>query len=339
MKRKTLKIFFFICYLGFILGLMEFSLRLGGYQPWQIYRPMFSNMPEDDLEGDPQLGWRNRPGQFIYPDFLGTGVITLTQAADGTRLTSYEDLNVSEGAIWVAGDSFVLGEAISDHETFAWKLQEALPKIKVGNLGVPGYGTYQSMLMVEQHFARVSSPPKLVIYGFNDFHEPRNTASFAWLRGLTINSTRSDQVSLPYATLQEGQLQRHPPDKFSHWPYREKSSLITAFQDIYESLRTWQRSRQEVEVTRQILVEMNNMAQEHGSRFLVVLLTARDMPTKLSYTAFLQQQGIDHLDCTHPEYGAPELKVPLEGHPNEKMNFYWAECIMEYDLLLELRRL
>jgi len=25
-------------------------------------------MPVDDLEFDSQLGWRNKPGQFIYPN-------------------------------------------------------------------------------------------------------------------------------------------------------------------------------------------------------------------------------------------------------------------------------
>src|SRR5262245_15652860 len=144
MKRKPVKVLVFICYLGFLLALMEFSLRLGGYKPWQIYRPVFTNMPVDDLEFDSQLGWRNKPGQFIYPNFTDTGVITLTQSTDGTRVTGYKEVNDPKGTIWVVGDSFVQGVAIADNETFAWKLQEALSKVKVVNLAVAGYGTYQS---------------------------------------------------------------------------------------------------------------------------------------------------------------------------------------------------
>ncbi len=315
--------------LVFYLGFMEVTLRLGGYEPWQIYQPIFPNMPRDQ-EFDPELGWRNKPGQFVYPGFEAGQVITLTHAADGTRVTSYHPVQPVKGSVWVVGNSFVQGMAISDEETFAWKLQEALPDIQVRNLAVAGYGTYQSMLMVERHLAQDTPRPQMVIYGFNDFHEMRNTASFIWLRGITINSTESDKVSIPYATVENGRLVRHPPDRFAHWPWREKSALITALEDVFEGIRTWRRTHQEREVTRQILLTMRDELEAQGIHFLVVFLAAKDESRKADYLQFFQEQHLDYLDCTHPRYGSPEMSVPLEGHPNGKLNSFWAQCILQH---------
>jgi hypothetical protein len=41
----------------------------------------------------------------------------------------------------------------------------------------------------------------------------------------------------------------------------------------------------------------------------------------------MRKQRIPIVDCTHPEFAAPKMKVPVYGHPNWRMNAHWAECI------------
>ena len=51
----------------------------------------------------------------------------------------------------VLGCSFVQGWALSDEETFAWKLQERFVRARVLNFGTAGYGTTQSLLALERY--------------------------------------------------------------------------------------------------------------------------------------------------------------------------------------------
>jgi hypothetical protein len=305
---------------------MEGVLRIGGYQPWQTYKEVFPNMP-DAIDFDAELGWVNKPGLFIYPDFSGTGVITLTNSTNGTRSTGPKNKTFSK-TIVATGDSFVQGQAISDEETFAWKLQQEMTGTNVVNLGVPGYGTYQSLLTIDKYTR--SNTPDLIIYGFNDFHEMRNTASFIWLRGITLNSTQSDMVILPYGTIENGELVRHSPDKFANWPGRKQSALITAAEDVYEGSRTFKRTSQGADVTRQIIIEMDKTAKQNGSEFIIVFLASENAQKKQDYLSFFSREQLNFVDCTHPKYDTPEMKVPVEGHPNGKLNTYWADCIMIY---------
>ena len=68
----------------------------------------------------------------------------------------------------LVGCSFTMGWAVADDETWAWRLQELRPDVEVVNRGVGGYGTLQSLLLLEQLLGRDGQRPARVLYGFID---------------------------------------------------------------------------------------------------------------------------------------------------------------------------
>ena len=132
-----------------ILVLSEVVLRLNGFKPW-VYA---GSSDEPVMYGrDSVLGWRNRPGDYVMPPFApGGSSIDVTYLADGRRATGPDDgRSGDDGDLIIVGGSYTQGWAISDRETYAWKLQLRYPKLRVRNHGTGGFGTYQSLLVLEE---------------------------------------------------------------------------------------------------------------------------------------------------------------------------------------------
>jgi lysophospholipase L1-like esterase len=100
-------------------------------------------------EFDRLLGWRPKPGRYVYPVGVEAKTpIRFTILADGSRVTAGERENRVRPVL-VLGDSFTQGWAVSDEETYAWKLQERFPTARFVNYGTAGYSTYQSLLRLK----------------------------------------------------------------------------------------------------------------------------------------------------------------------------------------------
>jgi hypothetical protein len=78
--------------------------------------------------------------------------------------------------IVLLGDSFAFGEEVADHETFAHRLEELLPRFEVLNLGVHGYGHDQMLISLGEEGLRYH--PDIVIVGFVQDDMQRNMLSF-----------------------------------------------------------------------------------------------------------------------------------------------------------------
>jgi hypothetical protein len=245
----------------------------------------------------------------------------MTLRADGTRTTGGDGNGHTE--LLFVGCSFTQGWAISDDETFTWRLQQQFPAFEVINGGVGAYGTYQSLLVMERWLAR-PDPPAMVFYGLMEEHEPRNVAAPEWLM-LLAAASKGGIVATPYCTLgPDGALVRHPTEAYSHWPLREYSALITFLERSYFEFAARKRTPQQRAVTERLLLEMQNLAQQHGSRFCVVLLHFSPA-AKAHYVEFFEQHGIDYLDCAFPIDN--DMHVRGDAHPNGKMNARYADCI------------
>jgi hypothetical protein len=76
-------------------------------------------------------------------------------------------------------------------------LQGKHPEVAIRNYGTGGYGTYQSLLVLERLFANPrSSRPEWVLYRFIEHHEIRYVAGPQWTRLLASTSSRG-RVNLP----------------------------------------------------------------------------------------------------------------------------------------------
>jgi hypothetical protein len=274
---------------------------------------------------DSELGWRNEPAEYVFGD---VATIRMTFWPGGFRATAPQR-TPRPHPILLLGGSYAQGWAVSDAETFGYKLQEAFPSTEVVNLGTAGYGTYQSLLALERFLQDSNTTPSLVIYGFVLFHEHRNVATHDWLKMLSSVSDL-DAVQVPYVSLgSDGSLERNSPVSYPDWPLKRRLASVALLQDAYAKLASRKRSAQATKITMLLLTEMANVALGSGADFLVAFLStgSSDSPRlKRTYVDFLQGMRIRSVDCTDHGYG-PRFRVPSYGHPNALVNAYWADCI------------
>jgi hypothetical protein len=307
-----------------VLAGAEILLRASDREPW---RPLFIDPAQPVIyQPDPVLGWRHKAGDYRFPAFspLGRGA-RMRFLADASRSTGTPP-DVDGGAIAIVGGSFTEGFAIDDHETFAWKLQEKFPSLRVKNYGHGGYGTYQSLLILEEVLSQ-RPPPVMALYGFYEGHEIRNVASVDWLEMLSKTARRHRTIAVPYASLgDDGAIVRHRATSYPVWPLREQSAAIAFLQRGYASLRARERIAQRAAVTEQLLLEMQRASEAGGADFVVAFLYA-SAENRARYSGFLDQHGVAFADCAQPLL--PAFQVPADGHPNEKLNAIWANCIAD----------
>lgn len=306
--------------LVFTIGMAELLLRAAGFRAWEPYEYGWRGTHEPD----PVLGWRTRPGQYTVPG-RADKPLTVTFGPTGRRAEEPEPRG-GRPRIVLIGDSFTEGQWLSDHETYAWKLQARYPSIDVQNYGVAGYGTYQSLLLLEKILAE-PDPPKLVLYGFIDTHINRNVAPADWLRRLA-QASEKDHPRVPYVTFdrEHETLVRHPPRGYPKWPLCEYSALVNFAQQAYMSLVSRKRHWFQEEIFEKLVLEMNQLSRKHGAEFTIVLFELADRGLgRARLIPFFEENGINYIDCDFPLVEG--FIIPGDGHPNDRMTTLYAECI------------
>ena len=305
----------------------ELGLRLLGYHPWTYIT--YDAKEPTTYKDDKKLGWTTKEGYFTIPPYHPEGTpITITFLKGGLRKT-YEGQNNQHDnrpkAIFVGG-SVTQGWAVSDEETFTWKLQSLLPDLEVLNYGVGGYGTYQSLLVLEQVLPQISNP-HFVVYGLIGPHEDRNVAPSSWMRGLSRSQTKG-HIAVPYATLNDREvLSFHAPERYRRWPFDEKSAIIFLAEKAFMRLLTADREGQKRKVTQELLLNMSQLCTQHNVIFIIAMLYGTN-EIRNHYKDFSQSQGFNYVDCAFPL--TRDMKVKGEHHPNGKLHSKYAQCIHSY---------
>jgi hypothetical protein len=304
------------------LGGAELLLRALGRTPWAEVR-FHPDMPLMH-EPDPELGWRNKEGSYVF----GNPPIHMSFGADHTRTTASAP-GQPRPTVMVLGDSFVQGWAVSDEETFAWRLQERFPRVRFLNFGCSGYGATQALLALKRYLAEAPSAPVGVLLGFSDFYDGRSVAAAAWLRTLAQLAYRG-HVNLPYATVDgAGALELHAPIRYPAWPLQRRSALVTAAEEQWAKATAFRRTQQAGAVTQALLLEIDRVTRAHGSTLAVALLSQMLPNGNAPYAAALQNADVPVIDCANPSVWSPAMQVPVYGHPNGAVNAFWAACIAD----------
>jgi hypothetical protein len=303
------------------LFLAEALLRMAGHAPDRFEHPN----PHEPIihEPDPALGWRSRPGRHRFPPYRLPGTpFHKTILPDGRRATAHEERS-GRPELVVVGCSYSLGWAVDDADTWAWRLQERLPELRVLNFATAGYGTYQSLLTLERVLPELSRP-EWVVYGMIQHHKERNVADADWLRTLD-RVARDGPAAVPWVSVdEEGELVRHPPRRYPRPPLHGVSALVRFATRLYLE-RNAREEAGKREITERLLLEMQRFAADHGARFAVALLEFPDARKEAAVRDFLGESGIPVLDCSRRL--GPGLRVPGEGHPNARMHGFWGDCI------------
>ena len=143
------------------LIIIELLLRAFGFETWK-YREYDLKQPTTN-KYHPILGWKPKEGVYDFPPYTKNGNYTkFTILKDGNRYSGKSTTNVKGDIIFIGG-SFGQGWAVNDEETFSYLFQKKLSNFKVKNYSVAGYGSFQSLLMLEE-ILKKNRNVKLVIY-------------------------------------------------------------------------------------------------------------------------------------------------------------------------------
>jgi GDSL-like Lipase/Acylhydrolase family len=100
---------------------------------------------------DEGRGWKLQPGHYTYFDVMAVRRVDISINELGLRnppLTPEPRPGVER--VTILGDSFIFGAAVDERSTISARLQAlAGPSYEVINAGVPGYGTGQEYLLLE----------------------------------------------------------------------------------------------------------------------------------------------------------------------------------------------
>lgn len=310
---------------------VEIGLRFVGFRPFDpegLRRGLALRVePGGKLaELDPVVGFRNAPGKFSL-SFRGRNWKT-THNLDGTRAAPGDVRHADDRPeIWAMGCSFTHGFGVEDGETFCARLQALLPGWRIVNRGVDGYSDVQALLAYREAAAR-SRPPKIVVLGYADVHDVRNTLSRSWQAQLSLVNTTHGEADLPYGRLNErGELEiDRKPLTYRPIPLGGRSSLLT-FIDRALSVRDTAAGRP-AEVTDAAIVQFAREVEESGGRFLLAVvrggeghaerfarLGVRSVlvdPTRMNRSGGLQPDG-HHPDVDGHMRIADDLYLALQG--------------------------
>lgn len=334
-KRLTLPIVTTVISVVVCASLVEFGLRLfGRVVPATLnafgHAPLMTRI-------DDELGWVTVPGQYTYST-TGEAVHRIDVTVDADRTRGGAQPPSSKEEVWFFGCSFTFGWGVTDGDDFVARLAAKLPRYRLRNFGVPGYGTVQSLLRFRQELAAAKAPPRLVIYGQIDQHDIRNAATRWWRMVIDRAGRGPERVLMPSARLDDDrQLVLLPPVRYRRWPLSTHSVAVYFLEKQWAHFRDQQFATDMHRVTQELIRVWNKEVARVGATFVVVPLWMSD---ELAAGDRRQLWGsvIGLEECREKRRG-PEFRVPGDDHPNARVHAGWADCIFESiePLLDELR--
>jgi hypothetical protein len=317
-RRALFSIIMIVFYSAIVLALTEAGLRVLGFTPRRAASSRFgptSYMP------DAKLGWVNHPGTYLSSEAGNASMIFLDDHSRRSWIESTK--SAQRGEVLVVGCSFTEGYGVADADTFSYLLNQRYSHYMFRNFGTGGYGTYQSLLRIEQNLSRPNTDYiPLVIYGFIDLHLQRNVAVANWVRSLA--GRRTQYIVPPHVRLGKTGLEYYGPDSISFWPFESRSALVALLANAYLELRLRNHGSQ-LPATTALIEQMNSLVLAKRKRFLIVLL---NRPPK-GLVPFLENKEINYVNCDNPAFDKIPSKYHLGGfgHPNAAQNALWAACI------------
>ncbi len=305
----------------------EYVLRKKGYSPG--LRPSW--MVEHDLRIEPDgrffsedslLGWVHRAG--VYTIHLSDAFsFTVTQREDQRRITrplTEYDGHDDRPKIWFFGCSYTHGWSLDDDETFCWQLQQSLDGYEIVNYGGDGYGTLQSLLMLEKKLEE-GPAPEAVVVAYAGFHDERNTFSRSWKKTLTC-SNKMGPIPVPCARLdRNGNLKiKQTRLRYRKFPLMESSALVHLVERKFTGLlnRVYQNRR----VTRAVIERMAELCERQETALAVAGIFP-DASTR-EMLAWCEGQGLPTVDVS-VEGDAAYNNLPHDPHPSAVANRLYAE--------------
>ncbi len=222
----------------------------------------------------------------------------------------------------VIGDSYAMGHGVPYEETFAGRL-ESMPDFpfQVVNLGVEGYGTDQTLLILKRYFKKFNA--KAVVYTYIDETIARNVN---YDRRIFTRHMRVIGTKPLFALRWDGTLYlQKKPVRFDHYHY---SRLWACIQVVWSRWGPKRGTR----LTRALVQEMKDYLESNGAIFIVVCWFQRLNPRPTLGPGEFPFRGMDLnlIDTTaHPPPGWSTWRIPGDEHPDARAHLHVARLIAE----------
>ena len=322
----------FTCFSGILVVLfvagLELLVRAAGYQPWRTVADGLSVSPGGRLYvQDDVVGYTQLPGE--YEVTLQTGyTFTVTHLPSGLRVTgptANHRADDERDGVWVFGCSFTYGLTINDDETFPWLLQARFPSYQFSNFGVNGYGTVQGLVQFRE--ALKEGSPAVVVVAYAGFHDDRNTFSRS-RRKFVAPWNRLGPMAMPQARLtSDGEAAYSwTRVRYTPFPFMRQSALVELAETVYNEIERGLLKSQQV--SRAVVVDMRNLAREHGATLVVAGIS--EHPRTSGLLEYAAEHGIPavdvSLDLADPRYN----NLPHDPHPSALANQEFATKLETY---------
>lgn len=275
---------------------------------------------------DRELGWAYLPNHAITSTF-GSDARPITSYFDeiGARVRGPETKHdPTAPTVLLVGGSFTMGHGVTYDETFAGRL-ERMPDFpcQVVNLGVQGFGTDQSLLMLERNFKRFDT--KVVVYTFIEDHLVRNSNYDR--RVLQMNANTPGTKPL-FGLNPDGTL------RLRKAPYRLAEHPATPRLWRYLEI-AWNRlgPRPSIPLTVALVNEMRRFTEANGATFLLVYWRGQE-PRPSPRLPLFDSLGIDVLDTgVDAPPGWPNWTIAGDPHPDARAHARVAKLL--YDAIMQ----
>lgn len=333
-KKSTLIYVLYILVL--IFPCTELALRILGYEPYRQVEFHIEARPNNCIIADSSMGFALHPGHFDVTINEGLNY-SVTHTNDSQRISSYDSvLNNLTDSIYFFGCSYTYGMGVDDSLTYPFLVQQTHTNSLVQNFGVPGYGTIQSYLQLEQLIA-TNNHPTVAVINYAHFHDDRNALTPAYRRDLYLGYQQSHQsvgdimqaAHLPFIQKQ-GDFHQIAScswqNIYDNWSYRTTFSLVNLLQDIRDHQQA--KNINSKAATLYIFKQIQDLCQQHQIRLIVTGITSSTKTQGLLQE--LSEQGIETLDISVDLSLGKYNNAPYDDHPNSLAHAIYAERLTTY---------
>ena len=324
------KILFFCIVFIVTFFILEVSLRIIGFRPYQLPIYSFESEPTPCF-GYNEMGICLLPG--AYQLTINDGLyFNATHTKDSCRISSSLEEEKPHHSIAMLGCSYTYGTGVSDHQTYPYLLNEKLQNVAVKNYSVPSYGTIQHYLQLEKILQK-HTIPEVIIVNYATFHEERNMLSrnyqFKLKMGMELHNKQLEQLIFPSLKIQGEEFQIVQKDvlkSYRPFPFRKKLAIFNAFDELLNQMST--NKIKNLDGSKLLLKQMNEMCLAHNTTLIVADIDYSSASEEIA--SFCTDEDIAYVNIS-PNFKENGFRnLPYDNHPNFKAHKFYADKMFDY---------
>lgn len=262
---------------------------------------------------DSLLGFHLAEGDFAIT--INDGHTYFTEHRNGQR--NYTAIKEDRPIIYLMGCSFTYGMGVDDDETFTALLQKDT-NVNFLNFGVPGYGTVQSILQLENEVQK-GHIPDMVILNFSYHHFERNALTPKYRKDLTLGYARSTDLSK--FKMQKARFPFVHDDKinwcawgnlYENWWGRETFAVINYLNTIVDQRKI--NEQEIIDITKHLFSRIHEFCADNSIVLKVCFLD--DSHRNLQLQKHCSHLGIDYKKVGLDYTSTSLTNLPFDSHPN-----------------------